>query len=280
MINVFNSTRNISYFDSIDEFTNYIETTEPYDNGRDNSSHNSSKSFTGTNSFEEALKLCKYGDEKLHSIVNKQSLKIDNIDTVNKIKQTLVNDLVGFVPNVPNYMMGIPNNMIRSNKNNLASKIINIYINLSASAHVSSESITENAAKYVSAINNLEQQGYRCNVYCGNIASMYYNNDKAYYALIVKIKSDREPLNLSKMCFPLCHSSMLRRLSFKWIETIPIDFTHDGYGRPVDDDSTVKSLLRHIFRDINIVPLSISTNEGKVEDVVNVLKEKGMINND
>lgn len=277
MINVFDKVKNIGYFDSIDEYINYLETETSYDADRDDSSITGSESFTGTRSFAEAIDLCKYGDEALRSKIYEQTLKFDDIDTVNKIKNSTVNDVVGFMPNVPNYIIGIPTNMIRDNRTTIKSKIVNVYINLSASAHVSADKIKTNASKYVAAINKLEEEGYRCNIYCGNMATKY-NNCK--YGVIVKIKSDKEPMNLAKMAFPLCHPSMLRRLSFKWIETIPIDFTHNGYGTPLDEDDEVTEILSYIFNDTKITVLSLSENGGDVNDVINILKKKGMVTNE
>lgn len=275
MINIFNDKKNISYFDNIDEYINFLENT-PRKEDRCNDSEEGSYNFTGTYNFKEAIKLCKYGDEQLCSDIHKLSLSVNCDEVIDKIKRQYTNDIIGFTPNVPNYIMGLPNNMIRDVSIKIKSKIINIYINLSAHAGIDSDVIKRNASKYVAAIDNLEQQGYRCNVYCGNVAEKYFGK----YAIIVKIKSDREPLNLMKMAFPMAHPSMLRRLSFKWIETIPIDFTHSGYGTPVDDDKTVLSMLKPIFNDTKFVILSIGENHGEVTDVINILKKKGMVNNE
>lgn len=273
MITFYDKKINVGYFDSVNEYINYLEDT-PRLLDRDKSSETGDYHFTGTKSLKEALDLCKYGDEELGTYVYNQVLKIDNIDTVNKNRQAYINDIVGFTPNVPNYVMGIPTNMIRDNRTIIKSKIINIYINLSAHAGTSSDSIKKNAAKYVAAINKLEQEGYRCNVYAGNCADTWSDDE---YCVIVKVKGDREPLNLTKMAFPLCHPSMLRRLAFKWIETIPINFG-GGYGRPVDDDRQVKKLVKKVLGDRHITVLSIGHNKGNVDDVVELLKERGMVN--
>lgn len=276
MINVFDKNKNVSYFDTINEYMNYLENAKPYDDSRNDSSVSSSASWSGTSSFNVAMKLCKYGDEQLCSDIHKLSLSVNCDDTIDKIKRQYTTDIIGFTPHVPNYIMGIPNNMIRDTSIKIKSKIINVYINLSAHCGIDSDTIKREASKYVAAIDKLEEQGYRCNVYCGNMASKY----GAKYGIIVKIKSDREPLNLMKMAFPMAHPSMLRRLSFKWIESIPIDFTHDGYGTPIDDDSTIKKLLSCIFNDTQFVVLSIGENNGNVNNVMDILKKKGMVEND
>lgn len=275
MITLYNENMNVAYFDTVNEYVNYLEDTPRRDNARREASDTDDFDFTGTRNLKEALDLCKYGDEKLASYVYEKTLKLDKIDTIDKHRQAYVNDIVGFTPNVPNYVMGIPNNMIRDNRHIIKSKIINVFINLSAHCGITSEQIKRNASLYVAAINQLEKEGYRCNVYTGDCGSHY--GDAPYYSIIVKVKGDKEPLNLAKMAFPLCHPSMLRRLGFKWIETIPIDFTHCGYGRPLDYEKAVKKLIRTVLGDMPITVLSIGHDSGNVDNVVKQLKEKGMI---
>lgn len=270
MINVFDKVKNLSYFETLNEYTNFLEKSESLRYG---SSSDGDYKFTGTHSLKEALELCKYGDEDLKEYIYQQNLQFDNVDSLVKVKRSTVNDVVGFMPNVPNYVLGIPTNMIRDNRIMINSKVLNIFINVSAAWYVDKEDIKKNAAKYVCAINHLEEEGYRCNIYAGS-AGERANKENL---LVVKIKSDREPLNLAKMAFPLCHPSMLRRLKFKWMETIPLDFGL-GYGSTITNDNQINKLLKCIFNDTKFTILSISSNPGKIADVVEVLKKKGMIN--
>lgn len=272
MVNIFNSNTNISYYDTIDELTNHLEETQSL---RYNSAEEGDYDFTGTKSFKEAINLCKYGDEELRKYIYEQNLKFDNVDTCNKVKRSTVNDVVGFMPNVPNYVMGVPVNMIRDNRTMINSKILNVFINVSAPWYVDKDDIKNTAAKYVCAINKLEEEGYRCNIYTGSSGK----NGSKKNMLVVKIKSDKEPMNLAKMAFPLCHPSMLRRLKFKWMEIIPIDFG-GGYGQTVTDDNAINSLLKLIFRDTKFTILSVANSDGDVADVIETLKKKGMVNND
>lgn len=270
MINVFDKIKNVSYFETIDEYTNFLEESESMRYG---SSDDDDYNFTGTHSLKEALELCKYGDEDLRKYIYKQNLKFDNVDSLNKVRRSTVNDVVGFIPNVPNYVLGIPTNMIRDNCTMINSKVLNVFINISAAWDVNKEDIKRNAAKYVCAINRLEEEGYRCNVYAGSAGE---RGDRKNL-LVVKIKSDKEPMNLAKMAFPLCHPSMLRRLKLKWMETIPIDFG-SGYGQPITTDTEINKLLKNIFGDIKFTILSVSSSPGKIGDVMEMLKKKGMVN--
>lgn len=272
MINIFKDTINVSYYETIDELTNHLEQSQSL---RYNSAEEGDYDFTGTKSLKQAIDLCKYGDENLRKYIYEQNLKFDNIDTCDKVRRSTVNDVVGFMPNVPNYIMGVPTNMIRDNRTMIKSKIVNVFINITAPWYVDKNDIKRAAAKYVCAINKLEEEGYRCNVYTGAAAERHsYKN-----LLIVKIKSDKEPMNLAKMAFPLCHPSMLRRLKFKWMEIIPLDFG-TGYGTPMTNDKDINNLLKLIFEDTKFTILSVANDSGKVIDIMNTLKQKGMINNE
>lgn len=260
---------NVSYFDSVNEYVTYLETTPAYSSNRSRSSKTGSNDFTGTKSWEEAIELCKYGDEKLRKQIVNTIATVDDVQNfVNTARQEYVNDVVGFMPNVPNHVMGVPTAMIRSTKKFIASKVLNIYVNVSASSYVSSKDIETNASKCVAAINYLEKQGYRCNVWSGDFGE---KNGKVI-GKIVRIKHDKEPLNLASMAFPMAHPSMLRRLSFKHIETMRIDFTHDGYGRPLDDPEELKLYFKHILHIDKVTVFSVSKKGGSVEEIMDSFK--------
>lgn len=269
MINIFDKNKNVSYFDTIEEYTNFLEESESLRYG---SAESGDYNFTGTKSFKEAIELCKYGDEDLRTFIYDQNLKFDKVDSCNKVRRSTVNDVVGFMANVPNYVMGIPTNMIRDNRTMINSKVLNVFINVSAAWHVNADDIKLNAAKYVCAINRLEEEGYRCNVYTGSAGE---RGDRKNL-LIVKVKSDKEPMNLAKMAFPLCHPSMLRRLKFKWMETIPIDFG-PGYGTTMTEDRQINLLLKTLFRDTKFTILSVANSNGTIANIMELLKKKGMV---
>ena len=273
MINHFTDTLCVSYFDNIDIFTNFIENSKSLRYG---SAESGSYSFTLTNTLQEAVDKCKYGDETLQSKLYNELLELQSIEGVKQTRKTYVNDVVGFTPNVPNFVMGIPQNMIRDSRVSINSKILNFFINLSCSWNVSADSILTEASKYIRMIDTLEQQGYRCNLFVGDCGRYERRNYRNLFC--VKIKSSNEPLNLSKMAFPLCHPSMIRRLGFKWLETVPLDFG-SGYGQTCNDDEVITDLLHTVKDDTdNLIILSVSNTKGSsIDDTITILKKKGLI---
>lgn len=82
-------------------------------------------------------------------------------------------------------------------------------------------------------VNNLEKQGYRVILNVTMICKSSQGN--IILCNKVRIKNASERLNLSKISFPMVHSSYLRRIILRWIETFeyttkPFD---NKYGVPV-----------------------------------------------
>lgn len=272
MKTTFNSDVNYFEFNSVNEFVDYCEVTEPHDSNRKNASHTSDSSFAGTQSWEDAIQLIKYGDERLHNKIKSQKYDVEIEDMVNQVKKSYVNDVVGFMPHVPNAVIGIPQNMIRQTRTFIPNKIVNIFISVGASASVRSEDIQKNASMCAAAINILEGQGYRCNVYVGEISG----DGGKRIAWTLKIKTDKQPLNLAMMAFPLSSTSMLRRFGFKISEVAPFDFTHSGYGSVVDNHKTMSELFKEYGNLDNLTIFSVSKNSGSLADMVEQFKSKSI----
>jgi len=85
---------------------------------------------------------------------------------------------------------------------------------------------------FISLVNSLEKQGYSVKI--DMISS--FGTDKTLSSMTVNVKEYGQKINLLKLTFPLVHPSMLRRVTFKWLETTlelkDKDFTR-GYGIPL-----------------------------------------------
>lgn len=260
---------NFGYFENVNSLMDYMSTAKDFDGGRKHSSKETGDmDYYGTRSWDEAMTLCTHGDEKMRAFIESQKVEVEAKELVAKVKQNFELGVVGYVPHVPNAVIGIPQNMIRSTKVLIKNKVLNVFISISASCFVTYDEMKRNAAKCAAAIDLLEREGYRCNVYSGNIAE----RDGKQVGYVVKIKSDREPLNLAMMAFPMANPSMLRRFGLRFMETTPIDFTWSGYGRPMDEHVQLKQLLDSQLGLKNVAIFSVSKNGGKVEDIANRFK--------
>ena len=100
--------------------------------------------------------------------------------------------------------------------------------------------------------------------------------------MYVRIKTDREPLNLKKLVFPLVHPSMLRRIYFKWAEVNDYDYDMTGSYGQNDDEEEIKKTMKNIYKEdfilwtYNNIEKDESHRIKSIEKIVNELKEKGI----
>lgn len=141
-----------------------------------------------------------------------KSLKAEKSDSDVRVRK-LVQDLVGYQAIVPNYLMGIPQNMVNCRTVVQKKKIITLNKCIDYSASVSASQILEYSTQTLRIIQSLEKQGYSINL---NILDGYDCGNKEI--IKVRIKSAGEKLNVNKLAFPLLHPSMLRRIMFRYVE--------------------------------------------------------------
>ena len=267
--------RYFDIYDNIYEFSKFL-TTKGRKSGRGNSSETGSYDFTGTHSFEEAMELMTYGDEEiLKKVLKEQSdLKISKLLGNVTNRQNYENNVYGCVPNVPAFLQGNPMNMINVKINRPSHKIVNIVLNMTCSAGISKDKILKTGVKFLTIIDILEQKGYRCNLYAG-VSS---KDCDVHYHMLVRVKTDREPLNKKKICFTIANPSFLRRIFFRWCEVF--DFKKNityGYGSPVKTEKCVEDFKRNLKNDFIIWNYQDDdTIECDIETVLKRLKEHGI----
>lgn len=262
----------LQIFPDISEFYKYVKDT-PRRTGAKKSSEDNDSDFAYTETLEEAYDLLLKTDDELYQKY-KNTKKID----INKILGNRINrkkfkdDVVGFTPNVPNYIKGIPLNMINEVPKSISQKCLNIFINIDVSAFVDISEMLEVGTLYIQTIDLLEKAGYRCNVYTG--VSVNCDGHGVAYCYF-KIKTDREPFNIKKCIFPLSNPAMFRRIFFKWIECADIDkeITRDGYGRPFTDETSIKETISNHLKT-NVIVWNFQTmNEVSEKNIIEKLEK-------
>lgn len=237
-------------------FNSIHELVEQLDNStvmrdRDNSSdsHRSSD-WCDTDDFDEARMYLLTGRvyDKLDIDIEKYRTKGTTTKRLNKL------DVVGHTVVVPLHLQGIPNNMI-SNKRVINNKIVTIFYSPQAPHYVDQDDLIKGASKLFKNIISLEEQGYRVNLYI-----IECNNSK--YGYSIKLKTDRETLNIKKLCFPLVSSSMLRRIGFRIKERLYKDWIGGGYGSGIFE---YEEYDRFIKKNLRIRNYEIWNYKGKQE---------------
>lgn len=216
-------------YNSISEFVQTINSRSQNPNMTSVQSENGTYKFTGTNDYDEAENLLLHGwteeSEKLNEMLKLKALK------ERSVKNTY--DVAGFQCSVPRYLQGIPTNMINQKVITKKQKVVTITKNISYSCKVPKQKIEQESIKVLQLVNSLEKQGYRVILNVTLITKS--ENENVILCNKVRIKNASERLNLSKISFPMVHSSYLRRILFKWVETF--EYTtkqfNESYGFPV-----------------------------------------------
>ena len=200
-------------------------------------------SFTGVHTYGEALELLKNGYQPTVEGLGR-ALRTNNRSIEKRIK--FDNSIYGFAPVVPLALKGVPNNMINSTMKPIKCKVIDIYYDMTVCCGTSTQTIIENGEKVLSAIIDLEKQGYKFNLY----AVQCYADSNSADILCVKVKSSNKPLDLKRISFPLTHPAFFRVIGFDWYSKCPVAKYRGGYGHSVSrefDSKNMKEFAKQAF---------------------------------
>lgn len=211
-------------FNSLAEFSKYLEIT-PLNDAReklgwsenDRPSVYKTEGESTTKDYKEADNLLLYGDNKNYADFSKFYKTTTPTETT--LKNTINCAVVGFAPHVPNFIAGVPTNMLQLHRVK-AEKVCNIFVSMSYSWRTSAATIIKNGVEIVRNIESLEAAGTRCNVFAG-YTGVVKTSLTQIISLYIKIKDAGEKIDLKKMAYPLINPSFLRRHVFRWIECYP-----------------------------------------------------------
>lgn len=183
---------------------------------------------------EDAMKKLDTGDAELAKKIKAQGeiLNEANGGTMPRIEV----GVYGCIPSVPNYLRGVPANMMRVIREPRRNPVIDIYVENSINDGINTDKVAKKAAIIANVITATEMAGVRVNLYAVNTAHDDSGDGKAY-ACIVKIKDAQSPLNLLNISFPVCNRAMHRSIFLAWLERHS-ETRLDGYGRPMRGEET------------------------------------------
>lgn len=265
------------YFSSIHQTLNVFESRP--NNYVMRSEHSSTRSgdssWAGTSSYEEAVKLltCGYTDilDKLSLGIRKAMKSLKDFDFS---KSYMVEDVQGAVPIVPNYLQGLPKTMSFRQPVPKKIKTINIIYCPCENCGSEPEEFIEAGIAILSAIRAIEKSNVSIKLDC-----MFSNATSGREAVIgvVRVKNYRDRLDLQKLCFPMAHPSMLRRIGFKYIETAP-DMKESGFSCGYGRTPSLEDLEGFLKLPEDTVLLNMGVVRGKLEcdpkKVIDYINEK------
>ena len=261
-------------FSSIFELMNTLKErpNNKFMRGAHSSQTTGNSSWSGTNTYEEAESLLIYGYND--PVKNIKSNLIKNKKLVSKMynlipKPITTNQVVGFVPNVPNALMGLPKSMISVEKINRNKKTISIIYATGGAVGIEPKTLESAGTALVSAINLIELAGIQTKLSIGFMPTVY---DRQIIFPTVNIKNFNERFSLQKICFPMVHPSMFRRIGFKYLETCPgmeEDFSC-GYGRSASLEQ-IKTCLKE--KNTYIISREWITDHGNnIEEILKYME--------
>lgn len=214
----------IERYSSAMEVVNDCRIRQITDERFDDKSKETFGKWEGVKTYEDALDLMKNGYQPT---VEKLKEKLKDMGNVGYQKRMrVVNNVVGGAPVVPLAMMGVPKSMIDTKIKPIKCKVIDVYYDVTCSSSTDSNDIIRNGQKLLGAILELEQLGYKFNLY----AVQTYSSEGSADTLVVKIKSSNQPLDLKRMSFPLTHTAFFRIIGFDWYSRCPKAKYRSAYG--------------------------------------------------
>lgn len=245
-------------FDTLYDFTKFIQNTPI--NRRIFYCTESTKNdteWTGTRNFEEAIDLCQSGWSEDFDTLLKLKRRVDEKLLTPMVQKKQFQDVIGFTPSVPDYLIGNPFNMWNK-QNTFNHTCIDIYMNIAFNSLTSRKAIYNRGIIVQSIVDVLQSKGYgvrfcvfEARTTADELIISYFN-----------LKGEGEKLNLKKTYFPLCHPSFLRRLMFRLTEVTPVTNAWIyGYGKPANR-SLVQEIINPRPNDIIITQPSEIGIEG------------------
>ena len=222
LIEVGNSTVSRETFSNTTDLSNYIDTakTNKLFQGRDLSSHRQKEEdFNDFYTFEDANKALEYGTDIYFEKFNKEFQKVKNYIAQREKQQKTgyKKDFIGFMPIVPNAILGIPDNMINLDMKPKPFPTARIIIEKACNAFIKADDMCSYYAVIFVLIQLLEKRGIRCELW----ESAVFEEDDEIYISKVKLKDYQQPLNCYKIQFPVIAADMFRRIMFRLLETTP-----------------------------------------------------------
>ncbi len=232
-------------FTSLEQFLAYVES--PSDMRTTRASHYSDHQyngtrFMGTDTFDEAIKLARYGWDEGTKMIEEMSLALtDEIIKTIDVPEIRF-DVTGDELDIGRFVEGEPEDFMELVPVEIEQepKVLKVVVAVGALANVEGRAMMRKGEAAVALIDALEKCGKRIEVDVVSATS----NRSSTSATIVRVKEANEPVNLATLAFALAHPSMLRRLFFAnrehWTpaerSALGINL-RDGYGRTRDVDA-------------------------------------------
>lgn len=219
----------------MEEFHSIKELVDTSDSRKNNFGLNREfrESSAGVKNYDQARDYLLNGWSEPVKDVKDHLNKIDENKRLDAIKTRLKDDVAGFLPIVPNALMGLPKTMRNVEIVTKKSKVLNVTIDTTFKASVSKSKAQEYFSKVFAHLMALEKSGFRIRIN----SMMCFGNpiEDAVHIVKLLLKHEYQPINIKKLMFPIINTAMLRAVGFDWYQRLPDAVKISGYGRPLYD---------------------------------------------
>lgn len=213
-------------------------------------SEESSSKFTGTYNYAAAEKLARDGwvegargiKHYTDTFFNQVSSKIQTTDIHRGIEPGIMFDVGSFCAGAPDCWLTEEPRIV----DGLGNRVLVMNVHVTASASVSTSTISARGGAIVATVQALELAGYSVEVNAVHRVSIVNEHDRYGRRSTtnwgqethIRLKASDQPINLEELAFVIAHPSMLRRILFRTIERCQsrklCKKLHSSYGYPSD----------------------------------------------
>lgn len=242
------------------------------------SSNRRDDEWFGTRDYKEAVKLLSTG---YMDVVGKMQKNVENQSKINSKFLANVdhavphNAVVGYIPNVPAALQNLPQSMISISKKPMKRKTLHIIYGVGGSSMENRDYFENAGVALLSAVDIIERSGIQTKI---DMAFFLSISGDEFPLPTVCIKNYGERFSIQKVSFPMVHTSMFRRIGFKWLETttqITKSGFNGGYGHPPTHEQSEEA-VRQIFGDQGIYISNDWINRQKCS-VEKILEKLGVL---
>lgn len=169
------------------------------------------KSWAGE-TYEDSMKYLATGDADKAKKIKAQG-EILAEATTGKIPRIEV-AVQGCIPCVPNYLRGVPTNMLKIKREHTQKPVIDMYVDCTIYDGIDTDEVAKAGAKIANVITATEMAGVRVNLYA--ICGVSKKDDQM--SMCVRIKDANSPLNLLNVAYAICNRAFCRCTFLKWME--------------------------------------------------------------
>ena len=186
---------------------------------------NLDKGWNGVSSAKEALDLCENG----------WSVKVPEIQKMVRALQKRLpsrrsetfNSVCGFAPVVPLVLSGSPLSMLDSHQTVRKTRAIDLVYDMTLSCRYQAKDLLDIGMAVLEYVMRLESAGYRVRL---SVMTDYTDSASGDFVL-TRVKSETQPFNIERQCFPLFNPAMFRVVGFGWYTRCPTSERRPGLGR-------------------------------------------------